>query len=50
MRLDEDFAPGGVPDVPVFRGGTGLRPGIDSRSNRALLETLDKDVDLNDRQ
>lgn len=34
---------GPVPQVPVFRGGTGPRPGIDLRSNRALAEVLDED-------
>jgi hypothetical protein len=34
----------------LFRGGTGPRPGIDLRSNRALLEALDEDVELNDRR
>lgn len=29
------------PPVPVFRGGTGLRPDVDLSSNRALLEGLD---------
>ena len=29
------------PEVPVFRGGTGPQPGIDLRSNRALLELVD---------
>jgi len=27
--------------LPVFRGGTGVRPGVDVRSNRALAELLD---------
>jgi hypothetical protein len=35
------------PNVPVFQGGTGPRPGIDLRSNRALHEVLDEDLDLN---
>ncbi len=30
------------PNVPVFRGGTGLRPGVDAGSNRSLLEALDE--------
>ncbi len=38
------------PPVPVFRGGTGPRPGIDLSSNRALLEALDEDVELDDRR
>lgn len=49
-ELNENPAPGEPPAVPVFRGGTGPRPGIDLRSNRALLEALDEDVDLNDRR
>jgi hypothetical protein len=49
-ELSENPAPGEAPAVPVFRGGTGPRPGIDLRSNRALLEALDEDVDLNDRR
>ena len=39
-----------APPVPVFRGGTGPRPGIDLSSNRALLEALDDDVELDDRR
>lgn len=31
-----------APKVPIFRGGTGVRPGIDVASNRALLEALDE--------
>ena len=34
------------PPVPVFRGGNGLRPGVDLTSNRALYELLDEGVDL----
>jgi hypothetical protein len=30
-----------VPQVPVFRGGTGPRPGLDLRSNRALIDLLE---------
>lgn len=29
------------PEVPVFSGGTGPRPGVDLRSNRNLAELLD---------
>jgi Arc/MetJ family transcription regulator len=29
-------------ELPVFRGGTGLRPGVDPASNRALYELLDE--------
>ena len=31
------------PDLPVFRGGNGPRPGVDLRSNRALEEFFDSD-------
>ncbi len=34
------------PAVPVFTGGTGLRPGVDLASNRGLLETLDEETPL----
>jgi hypothetical protein len=33
-------------EVPVFRGGSGPRPGIDLGSNRALHEVLDQTRDL----
>jgi len=39
-----------VPEVPVFRGGTGPRPGVDLTSNRALLELLDEGVELDERR
>jgi hypothetical protein len=38
------------PEVPVFRGGTGPRPGIDLRSNRALHEVLDEGLELDARR
>ena len=34
------------PIIPVFIGGTGLRPGIDPRSNRALYDLMDANGDL----
>jgi hypothetical protein len=37
-----------APPVPVFRGGTGPRPGIDVSSNRALIEALDEGTELDD--
>ena len=49
-ELNESGATGDAPPVPVFRGGTGPRPGIDLRSNRALLEVLDEGVELDDRR
>jgi Bacterial antitoxin of type II TA system, VapB len=38
------------PTVPVFRGGTGPRPGIDLTSNRALFEALDEELPLDARR
>lgn len=38
------------PPVPVFRRGTGARPGLDLTSNRSLYEALDEDVELDDRR
>jgi hypothetical protein len=35
-----------VPPVPVFRGRSGPRPGVDLTSNRALHEALDADLEL----
>jgi hypothetical protein len=34
--------------IPVFRGGTGPRPGIDLTSNAALHAVLDEGVALDD--
>ncbi len=45
----ELFSPAGDrerPDVPVFHGSGGPRPGIDLTSNVALQEALDEDVPL----
>lgn len=39
-----------APAVPVFRGGTGPRPGVELDSNRALLELLDEGVELDERR
>jgi len=36
--------------VPVFRDGTGPRPGIDLTSSRSLYEALDDGVELDDRR
>ncbi len=33
-------------DVPVFRGGRGPLPGVELRSNAALREIVDRDIDL----
>ena len=35
-----------APALPVFTRGTGLRPGLDPSSNRALYDTLDASGDL----
>ena len=32
------------PDIPVFTGGAGIRPGIDLTSNRELVAALDDDA------
>ena len=34
------------PPIPVFRGGSGRRPGVDLTSNRALEELLDEGVPI----
>jgi hypothetical protein len=47
-ELSDSRPRGPAPPVPVFRGGTGPRPGIDLSSNRALLEALDEDAELDD--
>jgi hypothetical protein len=49
-ELSEESAREDAPPVPVFRGGTGPRPGIDLSSNRALLEALDEGSGLDDRR
>jgi hypothetical protein len=49
-ELSDAGSPGEAPPVPVFRAGTGPRPGIDLTSNRALLEALDEEMDLDDRR
>jgi hypothetical protein len=38
------------PPVPVFRDGTGPRPGIDLNSNRSLSESLDEGLELDSRR
>lgn len=37
-------------EVPVFRGGRGPLPGVDMRSNSALLELLDRDTEMVERR
>ena len=38
------------PPVPIFRGGTGPRPGLDLTSNRAIYEFLDEGVEIDKRR
>ena len=49
-ELSQTIAPGERPAVPVFRGGTGPRPGVDLTSNRGLHEALDEGVALDARR
>jgi Bacterial antitoxin of type II TA system, VapB len=49
-ELSEPAPPRDAPAVPVFRGGTGPRPGIDLTSSRALHEALDEGLELDDRR
>lgn len=44
LRLRPPAPPaGGLPtELPVFHGGTGLAPDVDSLSNRALLDAADE--------
>ncbi len=41
---------GDRPPVPVFRGGTGPRPGLDMTSTRTMHEALDVELHLSDRR
>lgn len=43
-ELARDASRGPRPEVPVFRGTGGLRPGVDITSNRAFVEVLDEGV------
>jgi hypothetical protein len=49
-ELSVDPPPTDRPTVPVFRGGSGPRPGLDLTSNAALHEALDDDVPLQNRR
>jgi hypothetical protein len=49
-ELSEPFDASERPPVPVFRDGTGPRPGIDLTSNRALHEALDEGLELDARR
>lgn len=47
LRRDLASSDAGEPvSVPIFRGGSGPRPGVDLLSNRALHATLDSDLEL----
>lgn len=45
-ELTVESAPRVVPELPIFTGGTGMRPGIDPSSTRALFDALDAHGDL----
>lgn len=45
-ELATPASPAPAPDVPVFKGGGGVRPGVDLTSNRALREALDAGTEL----
>lgn len=45
-ELANEATKGRRPKVPVFRGGTGPRPGVDLTSNQALYEVLDESLPL----
>ncbi|MGH8984654.1 MAG: ribbon-helix-helix protein, CopG family [Acidimicrobiia bacterium] len=48
QQLTRSATPGPRPQVPVFRGGRGVRVGVDVTSNRGLLEALDEGRALED--
>jgi len=49
-ELSDSRPRGERPAVPVFRAGSGPRPGIDLTSNRALVEALDDGLELDSRR
>lgn len=49
-ELSSPQASANRPQVPVFCGGDGPRPGIDMTSNAALHEALDEGLPLNSRR
>ena len=49
-ELSVDYEHAERPPVPIFRGGTGARPGLDLTSNRAIYEFLDEGVELDKRR
>lgn len=44
LLTSEDRSP--APQLPVFTRGTGMRPGINASSNRAMYDALDASGDL----
>jgi len=44
--LVSEAAPRNTPQLPLFTRGTGMRPGLDPSSNRALFDALDASGDL----
>lgn len=46
MQLAQSAATRLVGDIPVFTRGTGMRPGIDPASHRALFDALDATGDV----
>lgn len=49
-QLSQAERSGPRPVVPVYRGGTGPRPGLDLTSGRALREALDEGLELGARR
>ena len=49
-ELCEPEAAAEPPEVPVFRQGTGPRPGIDLTTNRGIYDALDEGVELDRRR
>lgn len=45
-ELERPAKPAARPEIPVFRGGGGVRPGVDVTSMRGILEALDRDQPL----
>lgn len=44
LRLRKQKAPARAVRLPVYRGKGGLAPGLDGRSNKALLDAADHDA------
>ncbi|SFM05862.1 DUF6364 family protein [Variovorax sp. OV329] len=43
LRLRAQKAPAKAPRLPVYRGRGGLVPGLDGRSNKAMLDAADQE-------